>query len=64
MILSSCSNFGNLQPELCGFSPEMNDLLFAVLCLIKLGYLVDIFHSVAQHAGDEAGGFGGHGLRL
>jgi hypothetical protein len=40
----------------------MDDLLFAVLGLIELGSLVHIFHSVAQHAVDEPGEFGGHGL--
>ena len=39
----------------------MDDLLFAVLCLIELGSLVYVFHSVAQHAVDEPGEFGGHG---
>jgi len=40
----------------------MDHLLFAVLYLIELGSLVYIFHSVAQHAADELGEFGGHGL--
>src|SRR5580692_5440282 len=62
VVLSRCSNFDDLQPELGGFSLEMDDLLFAVLCLIELGSLVHIFHSVAQHAVDEPGEFGGHGL--
>jgi hypothetical protein len=45
-----------------GFSLEMDHLLLAVLCLIELGSLVYIFHSVAQHAVGEPGEFGGHGL--
>ena len=36
--------------------------MFAMLGLIELGSLVHIFHSVAQHAVDEAGEFGSHGL--
>src|SRR5215472_2930395 len=40
----------------------MDDLLFAVLGVIGLGSLVCIFHSVAQHAVEEPGEFGGHGL--
>ena len=62
MVLSRGSNFDDLQPELGGFSLEMDHLLFAVLYLIELGSLVYIFHSVAQHAVDEPGEFGGHGL--
>jgi len=62
VVLSRGSNFDDLQPELGGFSLEMDHLLFAVLCLIELGSLVYIFHSVAQHAVDEPGEFGGHGL--
>jgi hypothetical protein len=32
VVLSRGSNFDDLQPQLGGFSLEMNDLLFAVLC--------------------------------
>jgi hypothetical protein len=35
------------------FSLEIDDLLFAVLCIIELGSLVYIFHSVAQNAVDK-----------
>ena len=38
------------NPSWAGFSIEMDDLLFAVLCVIELGSLVCIFHSVAQHS--------------
>ena len=38
----------------------MDDLPFAVLCLIELGSLVYIFHSVALYAADEPDEFGGH----
>ena len=40
----------------------MDNLLFAVLGLIELGSLLYIFHSVAQHAVEEPGEFGGHRL--
>jgi hypothetical protein len=40
----------------------MDHLLLAVLCLMELGSLVYIFHSVARHAVEEPGEFGGHGL--
>jgi len=62
VVLSRGSNFDDLQPELGGFSLEMDHLLFAVLYLIELGSLVYIFHSVAQHGVDEPSELGGHGL--
>jgi hypothetical protein len=40
----------------------MDELLYAVLCLIKLGSLVYRFPSVAQHAVDEPREIGRHGL--
>lgn len=40
----------------------MDDLAFAVLCLIEVGSLVYIFHPVAQHAPDEPGELGGDSL--
>jgi hypothetical protein len=62
VVVLSCSDFDDLQSQLGGFSFEMDDLLFAVLGLIELGSLVYIFHSVAQHAVEEPGEFGSHGL--
>jgi hypothetical protein len=60
--LSGWSKFDILQSQLGGFSRAMNDLLFAVLGVIELGFLVCIFHSVAQHAVGDTGEFDGHGL--
>jgi len=57
--LSRRSEFDDLQPELGGFSLEMDDLLFAVLALVELGSLVYIFHPVTQHAASQPGQFGG-----
>jgi hypothetical protein len=59
VVLGRGSNFDDFQPELGDFSLEMDTLLFAVLGLIELGSLVHIFHSVAQHAVEEPGEFGG-----
>ena len=52
----------NLVSELGGFPLEIFDLYLPMLSLIDGGSLVDIFHPVAQHAVDQAGELGGHGL--
>src|SRR6516225_10130343 len=52
----------NLVADLGGFPLEIFDLYLPMLRLIYGGSLVDIFHPVAQHAVDQAGELGGHGL--
>src|SRR6516165_12969 len=48
--------------ELFGFRLEPLDLELSVLKLVEGRSLVHVFHPVAQHAIDQAGQLGGHGL--
>jgi hypothetical protein len=56
-VFLSRGDFDDLQSQLGGFSLEMDDLLFAMLGVIKLGSLVYIFHSVAQPMNVYGGAF-------
>ena len=58
----SCRSFDDLESQVGGFPFEMVDLLLAVLDLVELRSPVDELHPVAEHAVDQAGQLGRHGL--
>ena len=52
----------DLVSELGGFPLEVLDLSLPVFSVIELRSSVHVFHPVAQHAVDQAGQLGRHGL--
>src|SRR5215469_1254817 len=61
-LLGCRGNWGQLVSEAGGFGLEMLDLQLPVLKLMEGRSLVHVFHPVAQHAIEQTGQLGGHGL--
>ena len=59
---SSRGSFDDLQSELGSFPLQRVNLQLPVLGLIEFHSLVDVLHSVAQHAIYQSGQLGGHGF--
>ena len=57
-----CRSFDDFESQLGGFPLEITDLLLAMLRLVELRSAVHELHSVAQHAVDQSGQLGCHGL--
>ena len=55
-------NLDELESELGGLPFELSDLQLPVLSLVEGRSFVHVLHSVAQHAVDQAGQLGRHGL--
>jgi len=57
-----CRNWDDLVSQAGGFPLELLNLQLPVLNLVEVGSFVHVFHPVAQHAVNQAGQFGRHGL--
>src|SRR5262249_43545902 len=62
LVNSSRGSFDDLQSELGSFALQRVNLQLPVLGLIEFHSLVDVLHSVAQHAIYQSGQLGGHGF--
>jgi hypothetical protein len=57
-----CRNWDDLVSQAGGFPLELLNLELPVLKLVEVGSFVHVFHPVAQHAVNQAGQLGRHGL--
>src|ERR1700752_582680 len=57
-----CRNWDDLVSQAGGLPLELLNLQLPVLKLVEVGSFVHVFHPVAQHAVNQAGQLGRHGL--